>query len=97
MRQLAPRIAGALLVVSMVLPEASAAQPSGYEQILPRGRIAAIDAPTYVGALEAQIPSKAWVLGFMIEGRAFAYSLNLMNAHEVVNDTAGGQPFAAVW
>ena len=71
--------------------------PPGYEQILPRGRIAAVDDPVYVSAREAQIPADAWVLGFEIDGRAFAYSLNLLNAHEVVNDAVAGHSFAAVW
>ena len=75
----------------------SAERPRGFEQILPRGRISAIDDPVYVSARSARIPDRAWVLGFVIEGQAFAYSLNLLNAHEVVNDEASGQPFAAVW
>ena len=79
------------------LAAAVAAQPAGFEQILPRGRIAAIDAPTYVAATEAKLPDRAWVLGFVWGEQAYAYSLNLLNAHEVVNDEASGQPFAAVW
>lgn len=75
----------------------AAGRPPGYEQILPRGRIAAIDDPVYVSAREARIPDDAWVLGFEIDGHAFAYSLNLLNAHEVVNDEVAGHSFAAVW
>lgn len=72
-------------------------RPEGFEQILPPGRIAAIDEPVYVAAQHARIPPGAWVLGIELEGQAFAYSLNLLNAHEVVNDAVGGQSFAAVW
>lgn len=72
-------------------------QPDGYEQILPRGRIAAISDPTYVAADEARIVPSSWVLGVVIEGQARAYSLNLLNAHEVVNDSIGETNFAAVW
>jgi len=32
-----------------------------------------------------------------IDGQARAYSLNLLNRHEVVNDQIGGKSFAAVW
>jgi hypothetical protein len=83
----------------LTIPSASAAQerPEGFEQILDRGRIASVDAPAYVTADEAEIPDDAWVLGAVIEGQAFAYSVNLLNAHEVVNDRIGDTAFAAVW
>ena len=71
--------------------------PKGYQQILPRGRIASIDAPRFVPAAKARIPAGAWVLGVVVEGEARAYSLNLLNQHEVVNDRAGATSFAAVW
>ncbi len=71
--------------------------PEGYVQILPRGGIAAIDDPVYVPAAEAQIRDEAWVLGVVIEGQARAYSLELLNSHEVVNDSIGDTDFAAVW
>lgn len=74
-----------------------AQEPEGFERILPRGRIAAIDEPTYVPASEAKISPSSWVLGAVIDGQARAYSLNLLNAHEVVNDRIGDTNFAAVW
>ena len=80
---------------------ASAAQqqdlPEGYVQILDRGGIPAIDDPVYVPAAEANIRDEAWVLGVIIDGEARAYSLELLNSHEVVNDTIGDTDFAAVW
>ena len=72
-------------------------QPAGYQQILPRGRIASIDDPLYVPAAEATIRDEAWVLGVVIDGQARAFSLELLNAHEVVNDSIGDVNFAAVW
>ena len=87
-------------VVSVIaLPCTAIAQdtPEGYEQILERGRIASVDAPVYVTAAEAEIPADAWVLGAVIEGQAIAYSVNLLNSHEVVNDKIGDTAFAAVW
>ena len=90
-------IPGSALVALLLAQPARAERPDGFQQILPRGRIAAIDAPVYVAAEDAQIPDDAWVLGFVMEDEAFAYSINLMSAHEVVNDTVDGQPFAAVW
>jgi len=71
--------------------------PPGVEQILPRGRIAAVFEPRFVPAAEAEISEDAWVLGVVIDGQARAYSLNLLNRHEVVNDQIGEQKFAAVW
>lgn len=71
--------------------------PPGVEQILPRGRIAAVFEPSFVSATEAEIPDEAWVLGVVINGEAKAYSLNLLNRHEVVNDRFGDLPVAAVW
>ncbi len=72
-------------------------KPKGYRQILPRGRLALIDQPTYVPASEADLSETTWVLGVVIDGQARAYSLNLLNAHEVVNDAIGDVRFAAVW
>ena len=73
------------------------ALPEGVEQILERGKIAAIVDPEFVSADEAQIAADAWVLGVEIDGQARAYSLNLLNRHEVVNDQIGEKSFAAVW
>jgi hypothetical protein len=50
-----------------------------------------------VTAAEAEIPGDAWVLGVVVDGEARAYSLNLLNRHEIVNDRVGDKSFAAVW
>lgn len=71
--------------------------PEGYQQVIPRGAILAIDEPEYVSASEAKISDETYVLGVLIEGQALAYSLNLLNSHEIVNDTVGSTNFAAVW
>jgi hypothetical protein len=72
-------------------------EPAGYQQILPRGRIAAITRPHFVAADKAEVGNDSWVLGVVINGKARAYSLNLLNAHEVVNDRIDTTAFAAVW
>ena len=89
----APACAGAPPVPPQGVEEA----PPGVEQILPRGGIPAIFEPRFERAAEAEIPDGAWVLGVVVEGVAKAYSLNLLNHHEVVNDRSGGTAFAAVW
>ena len=71
--------------------------PEGFEQIIPRGRIAAIDHPEFVPASKAKMAGYAWVLGVVIDGQARAFSLNLLNHHEVVNDRIGDTAYAAVW
>ena len=68
-----------------------------YEQILPRGQIAAITDPEYVPADEAEISDDSYVLGVVIDGQPRAYSLNILNRHEVVNDRSGDLAYAAVW
>jgi hypothetical protein len=87
---ISPVVAGSPLPASEDLPP-------GVEQIIPRGQIAAVLDPQYVPADEAKISDDAWVLGVEIEGEARAYSLNLLNRHEVVNDRIGDTAFAAVW
>lgn len=71
--------------------------PSAFQQLLPRGQIASVDTPRFVSAEEADLPPEAWVLGVVINGEARAYSLNLLNRHEIVNDRIGEKTFAAVW
>ncbi len=90
---------GLLAGGAMTSDRAAAADqpPPGVEQLLPRGRIAAIVDPEFVPAAEAAIPEDAWVLGVVIDGRAKAYDLNLLNSHEVVNDRTAGTAYAAVW
>lgn len=68
-----------------------------FKQLLPRGAIAAIRQPVFVTAGEANIDGGSWVLGVVIDGQAKAYSLNLLNSHEIVNDHIGATKFAAVW
>ncbi len=87
----------AALVTALAVPSPAEKPPKGYQQVLPRGRIASVDEPRFVSAAKAGIPPDAWVLGVVIEGQARAYSLNLLNQHEVVNDRVGGTSFAAVW
>lgn len=68
-----------------------------YQQLLPRGEISAITDPQYVTANVADIADDSYVLGVVIEGQARAYSLNILNNHEVVNDQVGDLAYAAVW
>lgn len=90
----------AILLLPLALASATYAAdtpPPGVEQLLPRGRIAAVFEPIFVPATEAEITDDAWILGVEIDGETRAYSLNLLNRHEIVNDRIGEKSFAAVW
>ena len=80
-----------------LLPKPHPDLPDEFQQLLPRGEIAAVDDPVMISAAEAEIADHAWVLGVEIDGQAHAYSLNLLNRHEVVNDRIGDRGIAAVW
>jgi hypothetical protein len=71
--------------------------PPGVQMLLRRGGIPAVFEPRFVSAAKAGLPDSAWVLGVAMGGEARAYSLNLLNGHEIVNDALGGKPIAAVW
>ena len=68
-----------------------------FRQILPRGGIPSVDNPVFVSPEKAEIPDNAWVFGVLMGGQARAYSLNLLNRYEVVNDRVRDKSFAAVW
>jgi hypothetical protein len=94
------RLAAGSLVAALSLAAMARADdevPAGFRRFLPRGRIASLDAPQFVAASAAAIPPEAWVLGVVFDGKARAYSLNLLNRHEVVNDLYGDRPVAVIW
>lgn len=88
---------GSPAVMGPAMALADETAPEGVTMLLPRGGIPAIFEPVFVSASEADITDDAWILGIVIDGEARAYSLNLLNEHEVVNDRVAGQPIAAVW
>lgn len=60
--------------------------------------IPAIDDPAFVPAEEADfLAPDDLVLALEINGDARAYPANILNAHEIVNDTIGGKPIAVTW
>jgi len=68
-------------------------------QVLPLGAIPAIDDPAFVSgeAANAQMRPEEPVLGIVVDGRARAYSLWQLDAHEIVNDEIAGTAIAATW
>lgn len=66
--------------------------------VLERDAIPSIDHPQFVSAAEAtSMRDDEPVLGLHAGGIAKAYSLRLLDHHEIVNDTLGATPIAVTW
>ena len=65
--------------------------------LLPFDAIPAITEPQFVSANAAQLDADAPVIGVTFNGESHAYSLYLLNGHEIVNDVVGGQNIATTW
>lgn len=64
-------------------------------EVCPRGCIPALDQPKTVSAAQGRwYPDSAIVFGIVINGEARAYPKNIMEVHEMVNDTLGGRRIA---
>ena len=70
---------------------------NNFQHLLLRGQIPAIFEPKYVSANEADIDDDSWVFGVVVEEQSRAYSLNILNHHEIVNDCISESNFAVVW
>ena len=67
------------------------------QYVLPRDAIPAIKNPEYVPAEEAGLDDNEPVVGITINGESRAYSVYLLNHHEIVNDKIGDTAFAVTW
>lgn len=67
------------------------------QNVLPRDAIPAIKIPEFVPASNANLDDNEPVLGIVIEGESRAYSVYLLNHHEIVNDKIGNNAFAVTW
>ncbi|MXY99179.1 DUF3179 domain-containing protein [Candidatus Poribacteria bacterium] len=65
--------------------------------LLPFDAIPAITDPQFVPAGAAKLDADAPVIGVTLNGENHAYSLYLLNGHEIVNDVVGGQNIATTW
>ena len=65
--------------------------------LLPFDAIPAIKNPQFVPAAEAKLDADAPVIGVTFNGESHAYSLYLLNGHEIVNDVVGGKKIATTW
>ncbi len=65
--------------------------------LLPFDAIPAITKPQFVSAIAARLDDDAPVIGVTFNGESHAYSLYLLNGHEIVNDVVGEKKIATTW
>ena len=65
--------------------------------LLPFDAIPAITDPQFVSASAAKLDADAPVIGVTFNDESRAYSLYLLNGHEIVNDGVGGLKIATTW
>lgn len=65
--------------------------------VLPVDAIPAVFKPEFVSAEVADVGDSAPMIGVSINGEHHAYSMYLLNGHEIVNDVVGGKPVATTW
>ena len=91
-----------ILTLSLLLFVISCAVTADYADdairtLLPFDAIPAITDPQFVPANAAKLDPDAPVIGVTFNGESRAYSLYLLNGHEIVNDVVGGQKIATTW
>ena len=79
-------------------------EPDEYQFGIGKDTIAAIDDPRFMAIGDAEklrrdydINDQTEVIGFVHNGQAKAYPIEIMNRHELVNDTVGGKPVTVGW
>lgn len=63
----------------------------------PKDGIPAIDRPQFVAPDEAKMKPGERILGVVRNGEAKGYPVRILNWHEVVNDSVGGEPVAVTY
>ena len=90
-------ICGAFFL-SLALPNAFAEEGSPtIHTVLQFDGIPAIFNPKFVPAADAKLHADSPVIGVDLNGEQHAYSMILLNHHEIVNDVVGGIPIATTW
>ena len=97
-------VIGAFFFIFIRRPSTTLVSSDGSEEyrlvtLLPRDGIAAINDPNFYGLEQAnqEYSPDELVLGVSLNGDSRAYSTSLLNSHEIVNDTVGGEPIAVTW
>lgn len=92
----------AMLALTAVSEQATAGgrgtnRHSRIRRVVAPDAIPAIDNPVFTTAAQARIGDDEPVIGISINGDHRAYSIYLLNHHEVVNDVVGEQPIVVAW
>ncbi len=75
----------------------------GYQFGIGKDKIPSIDRPVFVAILEREkllghgIRDETEVIGYVHNGEAKAYPIQILNRHELVNDMVGGKPVTVGW
>ncbi len=80
----------------------STIDPRDFQFGVGKDAIASIDEPQFTSfddplIAERGITLETPVLGVYVDGVARAYSVDVMNMHEIVNDEIAGKPYAVLW
>ena len=86
-----------LLLATTACATAADYSDDAIRTLLPFDAIPAITNPQFVSAREAKLDAEAPVIGVTFNDESHAYSLYLLNGHEIVNDIVGGQKIATTW
>ncbi len=65
--------------------------------VQPKDAIQSIKDPKFVSSTEAKLHQDEPVIGLSINGDDRAYSIYLLNSHEIVNDVIESKPVAVTW
>lgn len=90
------------IILTLLLSFTLSATASDYDKdpiitLLKFDAIPAITKPQFVPAAKAKLDTDAPVIGVTFNGESHAYSLYLLNGHEIVNDVVGGKKIATTW
>ena len=86
-----------LTALLLAIPAHCLGQDKEIHTVLPIDAIPAIFSPSFLPADKAEVHNDSPMIGVSIGGEHHAYSMVLLNAHEIVNDTVGGRAIAATW
>ncbi|MCP5004516.1 MAG: DUF3179 domain-containing protein [Planctomycetes bacterium] len=69
----------------------------GMRYVLPRDAIPAIKSPEFVSTHKSRLDDNEPIIGISMNGQSRAYSVYILNHHEIVNDKIGNKKFAVTW
>ena len=91
-----------MLILILLLATTACATAADYSDdairtLLPFDAIPAITDPQFVSAGAAKLDVDTPVIGVTFNSESHAYSVYLLNGHEIVNDVVGGMNIATTW